>query len=111
MGEQDDAQPADTEPTSAPPVARRSPRITHQDIKSMKAVESKKPPFYIAIANKLTTAVTDLFGSVASIASPKKTSPCDLNGHVFPKGAWEGEFPRCAHCNKEIRSTDEMGTR
>jgi hypothetical protein len=77
----------------------------------MKAVTAKAPPAHITVVNKVKTMFSDLFGSIASIFSGKKVSQCDLNGHVFPKGVWEGEFPRCSHCLKEIRSAEEMGTR
>ncbi|MBU6453672.1 MAG: hypothetical protein KGS72_17970 [Cyanobacteria bacterium REEB67] len=93
------------------PVKRQAARITHHEIKAMKAVEAKKPPFYIALFNKVKAALVDLSSSFMSLFAGKQTSPCDINGHVFPKGTWEGTFPRCTHCGKEIQSADEMGTR
>jgi len=98
------------EEQDTPPV-RKSARITHHEIKAMKAVQAKKPPAHIAFLNKLKTMFIDLFGSFADIFAPKKSNSCDINGHVFPKGAWEGDFPRCSHCGQELRSTDELGTR
>ena len=120
MGEQDtteespeniSAPPVNPEGIGATPPKRSSARITHHEIKAMKAVTTKAPPAHISILNKLKTMVTDVFSSFAGIFSGKKVSQCDINGHVFPKGVWEGEFPRCSHCNKEIRSAEEMGTR
>ena len=93
------------------PVKRQGPRITHHEIKAMKAVEAKEPPVYIAFYNKLKTMVTDLISSVASIFAPKNVSQCAQTGHVFPKGSWEGAFPHCTHCGEEIRSADDAGSR
>jgi hypothetical protein len=117
--EEQDTQPAETEPTGSQPtpppkpvsLKRQGPRITHQDIKSMKISTAKEAPAHIAMLNKFKSMLTDTFGSFANLFSGKKATQCDMNGHTFPKGAWEGEFPRCTHCNKEIRSADEMGTR
>ena len=104
------AEQSGGEPESPSP-AKRATRITLHEIKAMKAVTTKESPAHITITNKLKTMVADLMGSFVAIFSGKKVSPCDQNGHVFPKGIWEGEFPRCSHCNKEIRSAEEMGTR
>jgi hypothetical protein len=97
-------------PSQIPP-PRANARITHHEIKAMKAVTTKPPPAHIAALNKFKTMLTDVINSFITPFAGRKGSSCDLNGHVFPKGQWEGEFPRCTHCNKEIRSTDEMGTR
>jgi hypothetical protein len=109
--DQDSAPAQGGQPADATPVRRRTTSITLHEIKAMKAVTTKAPPAHITAINKLRTMFTDLFGSFASIFSKKNVSQCDINGHVFPKGIWEGEFPRCSHCNKEIRSAEEMGTR
>jgi len=60
--------------------------------------------------NKVKTTLTDMVNSFITPFAGKTANQCDLNGHVFPKGQWEGEFPKCVHCNKEIRSAEEMGT-
>jgi hypothetical protein len=109
--EESEAASVNPEGVGPVPVRRSNTRITHQEIKAMKAVTTKAPPAHISALNKLKTMVSDLISSFVSIFSGKKVSQCDINGHVFPKGIWEGEFPRCSHCNKEIRSAEEMGTR
>ncbi|MBS1997986.1 MAG: hypothetical protein JSS86_16800 [Cyanobacteria bacterium SZAS LIN-2] len=98
------------EEQDTPPV-RKSARITHHEIKAMKVVTAKEPPALIKFFNKFKTMLSDTVSSILGIFAPKHVSSCELNGHVFPKGAWEGEFPRCSHCGQELRSTDELGTR
>jgi hypothetical protein len=95
-----------------PPVKRQAARITHHEIKAMKAVEAIEPPAHIVLLNKFKTFFTDLQSSFGSIFANKEIhDACAVNGHVFPKGEWDGAYPHCTHCGKEIHSADEMGTR
>jgi hypothetical protein len=95
---------------AAAPV-RKSARITHHEIKAMKAVTTKAPPAHISALNKVKATFTDMVTSfITPFSGVRKSNQCELNGHIFPKSMWEGEFPKCTHCGKEIRSTDEAGT-
>ncbi|HMW92182.1 MAG TPA: hypothetical protein PKN86_08915 [Candidatus Obscuribacter sp.] len=86
----------------------RTPRMTHQNIKAMKSVQQKEMRADVAITKKILGLFSEIAGIFAFAVPGKKTSPCDINGHVLPR-VWDGEFPRCSHCNKEIRSADELG--
>lgn len=89
---------------------KRSPRMTKQNIQAMKAVSEKEQSPAVALRKMFGEFVSQL-AALFSFATPgKKTNPCDVNGHVLPR-TWDGDYPRCLHCNKELRSADELGSR
>lgn len=84
--------------------------MTQQNIQAMKAGNQKEQTPAVA-ARKMTGEFFAQLGAMFSFITPaKKNNPCDVNGHVLPR-TWDGDYPRCLHCNKEIRSADELGTR
>lgn len=108
MQEPDEAGANDARETSDRP--KRTPRMTHQNIQTLKAGQQKEMRADVAFTQKIIGFFSQL-GSIFNFSGPaKKTTPCDINGHVLPR-VWDGEFPRCSHCGKEIRSADEVGGR
>lgn len=91
-------------------VPKRGPRMTQQNLQAMKAGSQKAERPDIAIRKKTGEFFADLISVFSFGQKTTKTSPCDLNGHVLPR-VWDGEFPRCTHCNKELRSADDIGGR
>ncbi|MBZ0185722.1 MAG: hypothetical protein K8F91_05665, partial [Candidatus Obscuribacterales bacterium] len=98
--------PAGTEPP------RRPTRITHHEIKAMKVTVQKEDSPFVTIFRKIGGLIGGVIGGFFGIFTSfipsgrgKKSTACQLNGHVFPRN-WKGDFPRCTHCRKEITSPD-----
>lgn len=91
-------------------VPKRPARMTHNELKAMKAVQTQEEDLGNQVAKKMNSFWSNLWASLAFLLPTKMKSGCDVNGHVFPKN-WSGNFPHCSHCGKEIRSAEEMGTK
>lgn len=89
---------------------KRSPRMTQQNIQAMKAGSQKSERPDVALRKKTGEFFADLMSVFSFGKETVKKSPCDVNGHVLPR-VWDGEFPHCAHCGKELRSAEDIGGR
>lgn len=73
----------------------------------MKAVQTQEETLGAQVTKSVNGFWSNVRSSLAFLLPTKMKSGCDVNGHVFPK-SWSGEFPKCTHCGKEIRSTEDM---
>lgn len=90
---------------------RTSARMTHSELKTLKAVQTKEDSLPVQVIKAVEAFWANLFTSLAMLVPGKKASPCHVNGHVYPKGAWDGDFPRCTHCGEQITDAGEFGGR
>ncbi len=90
---------------------KRAGRMTHSELKTLKTVQTKEEGPVVQMVKGVQGFWAAIFGTFASILPTKKHSSCSVNGHVFPKGTWDGEFPRCTHCGEQITTADQFGGR
>jgi len=93
------------------PLRRTGARMTHNELKSMKAVQTQEDGAGAQVIKGVKGFWANLVSSLSMILPTKKHSSCDVNGHVFPKGSWDGDFPRCTHCGEQIKTADQFGGR
>ncbi|MFA7336000.1 MAG: hypothetical protein WC028_04400 [Candidatus Obscuribacterales bacterium] len=105
---------ADGEPSPVPAnvqLRRNGARMTHSDLQTLKSVQTKEESFMVQIVKGFQAFWAGIIGSFAMALPSKKVTSCDVNGHVFPKGTWDGEFPRCKHCGEQIKDANQFGGR
>ncbi|MBP9094661.1 hypothetical protein KBI23_26815 [bacterium] len=105
---------ADGEPSPVPAnvqLRRNGARMTHNDLQTLKSVQTKEESFIVQIVKGFQAFWAGIMGSFAMALPSKKVTSCDVNGHVFPKGTWDGEFPRCKHCGEQIKDANQFGGR
>ncbi|MBP9811624.1 hypothetical protein KBF38_25205 [bacterium] len=105
---------ADGEPSPLPAnvqLRRNGARMTHNDLQTLKSVQTKEESFIVQIVKGFQAFWAGIMGSFAMALPSKKVTSCDVNGHVFPKGTWDGEFPRCKHCGEQIKDANQFGGR
>ncbi len=90
---------------------RNGARMTRNDLQALKSVQTKEESFMVQIVKGIQGFWAGLIASFAMALPSKKISPCELNGHVYPKGTWDGEFPRCTHCGEQIKDANQFGGR
>lgn len=105
-----DNEPQDPE-AEAKPLRRTGARMTHTELKSMRAVQTKEDAPAAQVIKGVQGFWANLVSSLSMVLPTKKHSSCDVNGHVFPKGSWEGDYPRCTHCGEQITTADQFGGR
>ncbi len=99
------------QPPEARP-GRRAGRMTHSELKTLKTVQTKEDSPVVKLIKGIQGFWAGIFSALADLLPSKKNhSSCSLNGHVFPKGAWDGDFPRCTHCGEQITTADQFGGR
>ncbi len=96
------------QPLEARP-GRRAGRMTHSELKTLKTVQTKEDSPLVQLVKGIQGFWLGIFSTFASLLPTKKHSSCAVNGHVFPKGAWDGDFPRCTHCGEQITTADQFG--
>lgn len=105
---------ADGEPSPVPAnvqLLRNGARMTHNDLQTLKSVQTKEESFMVQIVKGFQAFWAGIIASFAMALPSKKVTSCDVNGHVFPKGTWDGEFPRCKHCGEQIKDANQFGGR
>jgi hypothetical protein len=90
--------------------APRTGRMTHTELKAMKAVQTKEARPDVALIKKLQAGLADIGAYFMGFVPGGHHNPCAINGHVMPK-TWDGDFPRCKHCNHEIKSPEDLTRR
>jgi hypothetical protein len=87
---------------------RNGARMTRNDLQGLKSVQTKDESFMVQIVKGIQGFWVGLIASFAMALPRKKISPCELNGHVYPKGKWDGEFPRCTHCGEQVKDANQF---
>lgn len=87
--------------------AQRGGRMTHTELKAMRAVQTKSVRFEVALMQKTQAFFGEIISFFMGLVPGHKHSPCEINGHVLPK-SWDGDYPVCTHCGREIRSMEEL---
>lgn len=83
-----------------------SPRITRDDLKTLKSVETRKPMPALVAWKNFQSEMQIFFAGLAK--TPKKThNMCQNYGHVI-RGKWSSYLPKCADCGITINSPDEL---
>lgn len=90
-------------------VPRRPQRITHHEIKAMKVTVRKESSPIVGVLRSVEGICSAMIQTISGLFSwgRARVNPCDEQGHVFPKH-WKGDFPKCKHCQKVIKSPDEI---
>lgn len=85
-------------------------RITHHEIKAMKVTTKKESSPLVGLMRSIA-GVFHRFMSIFTFdvaGRAKGPSKCELNGCVHPGGTWEGDYPRCSNCGREIKTPEQM---
>lgn len=84
-------------------------RITHHEIKAMKVTTKKESSPFVGLMRSIAN-MFQRFLSVFTfdVSRSKGPSKCELNGCVHPGGSWEGDYPRCSNCGREIKNPEQM---
>lgn len=92
-------------------VPSRPTRITHHEIKALKSTTTLKAHTPTAGLAKLIGgilgSITGIFTALIPTKRTSKSTRCNLNGHVYPRN-WQGDYPVCTHCGKQITNPDEF---
>lgn len=92
-------------------VPSRPARITHHEIKALKTTTTVKANTPVAgmakIIGGIIGSITGIFSLLIPSKRTDKATRCNLNGHVYPRN-WQGDYPVCTHCGKQITNPDEF---
>jgi len=87
-------------------------KITGQEIRTLRTTSRKESTTGVALTRAFTGLFSGIFAAIGGLFSfgggRKRTTQCDIYGHVRPKGAWEGTYPRCVNCGVDITSEDML---
>ena len=89
--------------------------LTHQNLRELKDAQIKTDThevrvklFFERLKMSASTGLTSLFSTGGN---RKRKELCETYGHNWPAGqSWEGVFPKCLDCGKEITDSSQLRT-
>lgn len=91
---------------SAAPSRTGNPRITRDDLQSLRTVSQKKAGGVARFVNSFVKNMQSLYFQLMA-GRPETNRMCKNYGHVI-RGNWSGYLPCCADCGARINSPDEL---
>ncbi len=90
---------------------KRPTRITHHEIKAMKVTVRKESSPIVGLFRRIGGLFSGIIQAISSLFTSRRlrVDTCAENGHTFPKH-WQGEFPRCVHCQTLIKKPPKSKT-